>query len=100
MTVKSQSFATTRACARLSTARRIGFCKLIVDRKSHLILGAHVVGQRAVEIVQLVAVGMATGLHVEQLAAVDLAYPTYVQIIGEAAYRACLALKIELKEVG
>ena len=77
-----------------------GFCKLIVDRKSHLILGAHVVGQRAVEVVQLVAVGMATGLRVEQLAAVDLAYPTYVQIIGEAAYRACLALEIELHEVG
>ena len=71
--------------------KTFGFCKLIVDRKSHLILGAHVVGERAVEVVQLVAAGMATGLRVEQLAAVDLAYPTYVQIVGEAAYRACLA---------
>lgn len=75
-----------------------GFCKLIVDRKSHLILGAHVVGERAVEVVQLVAAGMSVGLRVEQLAAVDLAYPTYVQIVGEAAYRACLALEIEILE--
>ena len=78
--------------------RIFGFCKIIVDRKSHLILGAHVVGERAVEVVQLVAAGMATGLRVEQLAAVDLAYPTYVQIVGEAAYRACLTLGIELHE--
>ena len=41
---------------------------------------------------------MATGLRVEQLAAVDLAYPTYVQIVGEAAYRICCALGIELRE--
>ncbi|MCG8543805.1 MAG: NAD(P)/FAD-dependent oxidoreductase [Alphaproteobacteria bacterium] len=75
-----------------------GFCKLLVDRNSRLILGAHVVGERAVEIVQLVATGMATGLRVDQLAAVDLAYPTYAQIVGEAAYRACRALGIELRE--
>ena len=78
--------------------KTFGFCKLIVDRKSHRILGAHVVGERAVEVVQLVAAGLATGLRVEQLAALDLAYPTYVQIVGEAAYRACLALGIELHE--
>ena len=78
--------------------KTFGFCKLIVDRKSRLILGAHVVGERAVEVVQLVATGMATGLRVEQLAAVDLAYPTYVQIVGEAAYRVCLALGIDLRE--
>ena len=76
-----------------------GFCKLIVDRDSRLILGAHVVGERAVEVVQLVATGMATGLRVDQLAAVDLAHPTYMQIVGEAAYRACLRLGIALHEV-
>ena len=78
--------------------RTYGFCKLVVDRVTHRILGAHVVGERAVEVVQLVATGMATGLRVEQLAAVDLAYPTYVQIVGEAAYRICLSLGIELHE--
>ena len=79
--------------------KTFGFCKLIVDRQSHAILGAHVVGERAVEVVQLVATGMSVGLRVEQLAAVDLAYPTYVQIVGEAAYRACLALGLEIRDV-
>ena len=76
-----------------------GFCKLIVDRKSHGIVGAHVVGERAVEVVQLVAAGMASGLRVQQLAALDLAYPTYVQIVGEAAYRACLAMGLEIRDI-
>lgn len=62
---------------------------------SAVILGT---GHTGVQVVQLVATGMATGLRVEQLAAVDLAYPTYVQIVGEAAYRICLALGIELHE--
>jgi len=35
--------------------RTFGFCKLLVDRGTHTILGCHVVGERAVEIVQLAA---------------------------------------------
>ncbi len=62
-----------------------GFCKLIVSRTSRLILGAHVVGEQAVEIVQLAAAGMATGMRVEQLADLELAYPTFTEIIGLAA---------------
>jgi len=62
-----------------------GFCKLIVQRDSHLILGAHVVGEQAVEVVQLIATGMAAGMKVEQLADVELAYPTYAAIVGLAA---------------
>jgi pyruvate/2-oxoglutarate dehydrogenase complex dihydrolipoamide dehydrogenase (E3) component len=62
-----------------------GFCKLIVDRASHLILGAHVVGEQAVEIVQMVSMGMAGNLRVELLAELELAYPTFAAIIGLAA---------------
>ena len=39
--------------------RTTGFCKLIVDRPTCTILGCHVVGERAVEIVQVVAIAMA-----------------------------------------
>lgn len=63
----------------------VGFCKLIIDRQSRLILGAHVVGEQAVEIVQLIAAGMAGGLLVEQLADLELAYPTFAAIVGLAA---------------
>lgn len=65
-----------------------GFCKLIVSRDSREILGAHVVGEQAVEIVHLVAATMAAGSSVESLANLELAYPTYVSIVGLAARRA------------
>jgi pyruvate/2-oxoglutarate dehydrogenase complex dihydrolipoamide dehydrogenase (E3) component len=63
----------------------VGFCKLIVDRESHRLLGAHVVGEQAVEIVQIVAAGIAGGLRVEQLADLEFAYPTFSAIVGLAA---------------
>lgn len=63
----------------------VGFCKLIVARDSRRILGAHVVGEQAVEVVQLVAAGMAADMRVEQLADLELAYPTFTSIVGLAA---------------
>ena len=66
--------------------RTTGFCKLNADRNSHEILGCHVVGERAVETVQLVAAGMAAGLTVESLSRIPLSFPTYVGIVGWAAY--------------
>lgn len=62
-----------------------GFCKLIVARDSRRILGAHVVGEQAVEVVQIVAAGMAADMRVEQLADLELAYPTFTGIVGLAA---------------
>jgi pyruvate/2-oxoglutarate dehydrogenase complex dihydrolipoamide dehydrogenase (E3) component len=62
-----------------------GFCKLIVARESRRLLGAHVVGEQAVEIVQLVAAGMAADMRVEHLAELELAYPTFTAIVGLAA---------------
>ena len=62
-----------------------GFCKLIVSRATHHLLGAHVVGEQAVEVVQLVAAGMAASMRVEQLAELELAYPTFTAIVGMAA---------------
>jgi pyruvate/2-oxoglutarate dehydrogenase complex dihydrolipoamide dehydrogenase (E3) component len=40
--------------------RKIGFCKLIADRKTFTILGCHAVGERAVEITQVAAVAIAS----------------------------------------
>jgi pyruvate/2-oxoglutarate dehydrogenase complex dihydrolipoamide dehydrogenase (E3) component len=65
--------------------RTEGFCKLIISRQSRQILGAHVVGEQAVEVVQLVAAGMAAGTRIEQLAQLELAYPTFTAIAGLAA---------------
>jgi dihydrolipoamide dehydrogenase len=62
-----------------------GLFKLIVSQETHRILGAHVVGEQAVEIVHLVAAGMAADMWVEQLAELEIAYPTYTAIAGLAA---------------
>ena len=62
-----------------------GSCKLIISRSSHRILGAHIVGEQAVEVVQLVATAMGAGMGIEQLANLELAYPTFTAIVGLAA---------------
>ena len=72
--------------------RTEGFCKLIVSRQSREILGAHVVGEQAVEIVQIAAAGMAAGMKIEQLAELELAYPTFTAILGLAARQIVRAL--------
>ncbi|WP_026552549.1 NAD(P)/FAD-dependent oxidoreductase [Arthrobacter sp. H20] len=65
--------------------REQGFLKLVLDRHRELILGAHAVGENAVEVIQAVAAAMAAGTDVATLARVKFAYPTYTAIIGEAA---------------
>jgi pyruvate/2-oxoglutarate dehydrogenase complex dihydrolipoamide dehydrogenase (E3) component len=62
-----------------------GSCKLVVSRSSRLVLGAHIVGEQAVEVVQLVATAMGAGMRIEHLANLELAYPTFTAIIGLAA---------------
>jgi pyruvate/2-oxoglutarate dehydrogenase complex dihydrolipoamide dehydrogenase (E3) component len=64
-----------------------GLCKLVVSRSSRLVLGAHIVGEQAVEVVQLAAAAMRAGMPVEQLADLELAYPTFTSIVGLAARR-------------
>ncbi len=65
--------------------RTVGFCKLIAARDSGRVLGAHVVGEQALEIVQIVAAGMAAKIKCDQLADLELAYPTFTAIVGLAA---------------
>lgn len=67
--------------------RTTGFLKLIADRRRSLLLGAHAVGESAVEVIQAVTTAMAAGVDVATLASVEYAYPTYTAIAGEAASR-------------
>ncbi len=64
-----------------------GFCKLIVSRDTHRLLGAHVVGEQALEIIHIVAACMVADMWIEQLAELEIAYPTFTSIIGIAARR-------------
>jgi len=76
--------------------RTAGFCKLIADRATCKILGCHVVGERAVDIVQVVAIAIAAGLKVDDLARIPLSFPTYTGILSRAAYRAAQQLQLDL----
>ena len=62
-----------------------GLCKLIVSRENHRILGVHVAGEQALEVVHLVAAGITAGMWVEQLAEMEIAYPTFAAVVGLAA---------------
>ncbi|MFL6467935.1 MAG: dihydrolipoyl dehydrogenase family protein [Pyrinomonadaceae bacterium] len=65
--------------------RTTGFCKLIVDSRSGLMLGCHVVGERAVELSQVAAVAMTAKMTVDQLAYIPLSFPTYAGVLVRAA---------------
>jgi dihydrolipoamide dehydrogenase len=73
----------------------MGMCKLIVSQQTHRILGAHVVGEQALEVVQIAAAGMAADMWVEQLAELQIAYPTFTSILGLAARRIVRQLGVQ-----
>jgi dihydrolipoamide dehydrogenase len=75
---------------------KIGFCKLIVDRKTKMMLGCHVVGERAVEFTQVAAIAIACGMRVDELAHIPLSFPTYAGILARVA--ASAARKLNLKD--
>ncbi len=71
-----------------------GFCKLIVDQETRVILGAHVVGEQAVEIVHTIAAVMEAEMVIEKLADIEFAYPTFAAIIGVAARQLARELRV------
>jgi dihydrolipoamide dehydrogenase len=76
--------------------RKTGFCKLIVDRKTYTILGCHIIGERAVDIVQVAAIAIAAKMRVDELARIPLAFPTYAGILVNAAAIAGQELGLKL----
>lgn len=62
-----------------------GLCKLIVSSDNHRILGAHVAGEQALEIIHVAAAAMAADMWIEQLAELQIGYPTFTAVLGLAA---------------
>jgi pyruvate/2-oxoglutarate dehydrogenase complex dihydrolipoamide dehydrogenase (E3) component len=69
-----------------------GFCKIVVDRKSGELLGAHVVGAYSAEVIQVAATAIAARLPVDQIAGLPLAFPSMAQGLLLAAGRAAREL--------
>jgi pyruvate/2-oxoglutarate dehydrogenase complex dihydrolipoamide dehydrogenase (E3) component len=76
--------------------RKVGFCKLIVDRATYRILGCHVVGERAVEITQVAAIAIAAKMRVDELAHIPLSFPTYAGILARVAASAARELNLKV----
>ncbi len=75
--------------------RTYGFCKLIVDRRARIILGCHVVGERAVDIIQSAAIAIAANMRVDVLARLPLSFPTYTGVLGRVAAMATRQLNLD-----
>jgi len=86
--------STTRA---IIDGRTTGFCKLIVDRRTRQVLGCHIVGERAVEIAQLVSIVIAARMQVDDLSRGPLSFPTYAGVIGRLAASATRQLNLMVK---
>ncbi|HYL41921.1 MAG TPA: hypothetical protein VEU97_00930, partial [Ktedonobacteraceae bacterium] len=71
----------------VADAQPEGFCKLIVERHRRYLLGEHVLGEYSAEIVQMVAACMAGNMRVEEVAELQLAYPTVTEGVGMAAQK-------------
>ena len=68
----------------MSMGAERGMVKIITDKATGHILGCHVVGAHAVDLVNTVAVAMANNLTVGDLRATVLAHPTLTELIQSA----------------
>lgn len=74
--------ASGRAMAANDTA---GFVKVIADAKTDRVLGVHVIGPAAAELVQQGAIGMEFGTSAEDLGMMVFSHPTMSEALHEAA---------------
>ncbi len=64
---------------------REGLLKIIADRKTRRVIGGHMIGERAGEVIHEIAIAMYSKLKVDDLANMIHAYPTYSEAVNAAA---------------
>jgi len=69
----------------LSAGEKQGLIKIVADKKTGAILGGHIAGQSASELVHEIALAMYAGLTYNDLANMIHAFPTFAEGIGIAA---------------
>ncbi|WP_340107989.1 dihydrolipoyl dehydrogenase [Pikeienuella sp. HZG-20] len=83
---KFQFLGNGRAKANLATD---GFVKLLADAKTGQLLGAHIIGPGAGDLIHEICVGMELGTSAEDIARTCHAHPTYSEAVREAALALC-----------
>ena len=69
----------------VTEGERTGFVKLVVDKKTRMILGGHAVGSSSGEILHEIALAMQMNITVDDLAAMTHAFPTWSEGVLAAA---------------
>ena len=69
----------------IADAETTGFVKLIADASTNQVLGAHIIGAKASEIIHECSLAIGADLDVQALAQAIHAHPTVMEAIGEAA---------------
>ena len=82
---KTGSFPFAASGRALATGESIGFVKVIADKKTDTILGVHVFGPAAADIVQQGVVAMEFGASAEDLGLTIFSHPTVSEALHEAA---------------
>jgi dihydrolipoamide dehydrogenase len=70
----------------LVTGEMEGLVKIVGDRKTKRILGGHIVGANAAELIHEIALAMEAGVSYETVGRMVHAYPTFAEAVGAAAY--------------
>ena len=84
-TTRSAASRSAPTAARASTNETEGFVKIIRDKKYGEILGAHIVGSHASEMIHELAVARENEYTVEEVDLAIHAHPTLSEAIAEAA---------------
>ena len=68
-------------------ATEVGLGKFICDKKGNL-LGAHIVGERAGELISALQIGKTFGMSFMRVIDTVIPYPTYTELLWHASKRA------------
>ena len=63
----------------------LGFVKMLVDSKTDKVLGVHIIGSHAGELIAEMTIAMEFGASAEDIARTCHAHPTFSEAIKEAA---------------
>ena len=69
-----------------------GFCKILIDRKTRRILGAHIVGEEAADMIHMLIAFMCKAGTLEDLLNMVYIHPALPEIVRNAARKAKEAL--------
>ncbi|BBG41798.1 dihydrolipoamide dehydrogenase [Mycoplasmopsis californica] len=99
MDVFSSKYAFAYLGKAIATKDTEGFCKLVVDRQSGLIVGGSIIGANATDYIAEIAMAMEHKLSVSDVTYTTHPHPTFNEIVWEAARSAHLKLELEKAKI-